>query len=79
MKLYIHWIVFILHWIRHGAKRTIFIPTEGPDGVGTVFSFFIADNHVIFVISQEFFRKEKATRPFSKFINMCILLSARPG
>jgi|GEM_PF-6116753 hypothetical protein len=62
MKLYIHWIVFSLHWIRHGSKRTIFIPTEGPDGVGTVFSFFTADNHVIFMNSQEFLKQEKTAR-----------------
>jgi hypothetical protein len=53
-------------WIKEGD----FIHMEGPEGVGTIFSFFTAENHVIFMNAQQFFRKEKISGTVqSKFMH----------
>ncbi len=53
-------------WVKVGD----FLEVEGPYGVGTVFSFFITPDHVIFMNPQQFFNQNRQTGEVSmKFMN----------
>lgn len=42
------------------------LETEGPNGVGTVFSFFASKEHTVYMNSQEFFKQDNATKEVSR-------------
>ncbi|WPR74228.1 hypothetical protein [Algoriphagus sp. NG3] len=45
-------------WVKDGE----FLEAEGPYGVGTVFSFFVSEKHIIYLNSQELFRQDIDTK-----------------
>ncbi|MEB2778550.1 DUF4221 family protein [Algoriphagus sp. D3-2-R+10] len=53
-------------WIKDGD----ILDTEGPYGVGNVFSFFTTKDHIVFMNSQQFFNQHRQTREVSmKFMH----------
>ncbi len=49
-------------WVKAGD----FMETEGPYGVGTVFSFFAGEEHIVYMNSQEFFKQHIDTKEVSR-------------
>lgn len=49
-------------WVKDGD----ILETEGPYGVGTVFSFFTDNEHIIYLNSQEFFKQNIETKEVSR-------------
>lgn len=49
-------------WVKNGE----FLEAEGPYGVGTVFSFFASESHIVYLNSQELFRQNKKTKEVSR-------------